>query len=284
MKLSNRIEQVTPSSTLAISAKAKELNEQGYDVIGLGVGEPDFNTPDYINTAAKQAIEDGHTKYTPSGGIKELKEAIADKFQKDNHLTYTTEEIIVTAGAKFSFYELFQVLLDEGDEVIVPTPYWVSYPEHVKLAGGNPVLVDGKEENDFKITKEQLKKAITPKTKALIINSPSNPTGMMYSEEELALLGEVCVEHDVLILSDEIYEKLIYVDTPHVSIAALSESLKKQTVVINGVSKSHAMTGWRIGYAAGPKDIIQAMTKLASQSTSNPASISQYAAVEAYQN
>lgn len=284
MKLSNRIEQVTPSSTLAISAKAKELNEQGYDVIGLGVGEPDFNTPDYINTAAKQAIDDGHTKYTPSGGIKELKEAIADKFQKDNHLTYTTEEIIVTAGAKFSFYELFQVLLDEGDEVIVPTPYWVSYPEHVKLAGGNPVLVDGKEENDFKITKEQLKEAITPKTKALIINSPSNPTGMMYSEEELALLGEVCVEHDVLILSDEIYEKLIYVDTPHVSIAALSESLKKQTVVINGVSKSHAMTGWRIGYAAGPKDIIQAMTKLASQSTSNPASVSQYAAVEAYQN
>ncbi|HLR54728.1 MAG TPA: pyridoxal phosphate-dependent aminotransferase [Pseudogracilibacillus sp.] len=284
MKLSSRIEKVTPSSTLAISAKAKELNEQGYDVIGLGVGEPDFNTPTYINTAAKQAIDDGYTKYTPSGGIKELKEAIAAKFQEDNDLTYTTEEIIVTAGAKFSFYELFQVLLDEGDEVIVPTPYWVSYPEHVKLAGGTPVLVEGKEENDFKITKEQLADAITPDTKAVIINSPSNPTGMMYSKEELALLGEVCLERDILILSDEIYEKLIYVDNPHVSIASISEALKKQTVVINGVSKSHAMTGWRIGYAAGPKEIIQAMTKLASQSTSNPTSIAQYAAVEAYQN
>lgn len=284
MELSRRVKALTPSSTLAISAKAKEYNRKGYDVIGLGVGEPDFNTPDYITTAGKKAMDEGHTKYTASGGIPELKEAVTKKFQRDNNLSYTTDEVIITAGAKFAFYELFQVLLDEGDEVIIPTPYWVSYPEHVKLAGGSPVLVEGMEENDFKITKEQLNKVITNRTKAIIINSPSNPTGMMYSEQELRELGEICLQHDILILSDEIYEKLIYVDEPHVSIASLSSELRKQTVVINGVSKSHAMTGWRIGYAAGPKEIIQAMTAHASQTTSNPSSISQYAAIEAYTN
>lgn len=284
MELAKRIQQVSPSPTLAISAKANELNEQGYEVISLSVGEPDFNTPTYVSDAGKQAIDEGYTKYTPSGGMNELKKAVANKLQRDNNLSYKTEEIIITAGAKFSFYELFQVLLDEGDEVIVPAPYWVSYPQHVKLAGGTPVFIDGKEENDFKITKEQLEQTITSKTKAVIINSPSNPTGMMYDEEELRSIGELCLEKNVLILSDEIYEKLVYVDNPHVSIASLSEKLKQQTVVINGVSKSHAMTGWRIGYAAGPKELIQAMTTLASQSTSNPTSISQYAAVEAYQN
>lgn len=284
MELSRRVKALTPSSTLAISAKAKEYNRKGYDVIGLGVGEPDFNTPDYITTAGKKAMDEGHTKYTASGGIPELKEAVTEKFQHDNNLSYTTDEVIITAGAKFAFYELFQVLLDEGDEVIIPTPYWVSYPEHVKLAGGSPVFVEGMEENDFKITKEQLNKVITKQTKAIIINSPSNPTGMMYSEQELRELGEICLQHDILILSDEIYEKLIYVEEPHVSIASLSSELKKQTVVINGVSKSHAMTGWRIGYAAGPKEIIQAMTAHASQTTSNPSSISQYAALEAYTN
>lgn len=284
MELSRRVKALTPSSTLAISAKAKEYNRKGYDVIGLGVGEPDFNTPDYITAAGKKAMDEGHTKYTASGGIPELKEAVIKKFQRDNNLSYTTDEVIITAGAKFAFYELFQVLLDEGDEVIIPTPYWVSYPEHVKLAGGSPVLVEGMEENDFKITKEQLNKVITNRTKAIIINSPSNPTGMMYSEQELRELGEICLQHDILILSDEIYEKLIYVDEPHVSIASLSSELKKQTIVINGVSKSHAMTGWRIGYAAGPKEIIQAMTAHASQTTSNPSSISQYAALEAYTN
>ncbi|HLR23368.1 MAG TPA: pyridoxal phosphate-dependent aminotransferase [Pseudogracilibacillus sp.] len=284
MELSRRVKALTPSSTLAISAKAKEYNRKGYDVIGLGVGEPDFNTPDYITTAGKKAMDEGHTKYTASGGIPELKEAVTEKFQHDNNLSYTTDEVIITAGAKFAFYELFQVLLDEGDEVIIPTPYWVSYPEHVKLAGGSPVFVEGMEENDFKITKEQLNKVITKQTKAIIINSPSNPTGMMYSEQELRELGEICLQHDILILSDEIYEKLIYVEEPHVSIASLSSELKNQTVVINGVSKSHAMTGWRIGYAAGPKEIIQAMTAHASQTTSNPSSISQYAAIEAYTN
>jgi len=284
MELSRRVKALTPSSTLAISAKAKEYNRKGYDVIGLGVGEPDFNTPDYITTAGKKAMDEGHTKYTASGGIPELKEAVTEKFQHDNNLSYTTDEVIITAGAKFAFYELFQVLLDEGDEVIIPTPYWVSYPEHVKLAGGSPVFVEGMEENDFKITKEQLNKVITKQTKAIIINSPSNPTGMMYSEQELRELGEICLQHDILILSDEIYEKLIYVEEPHVSIASLSSELKNQTVVINGVSKSHAMTGWRIGYAAGPKEIIQAMTAHASQTTSNPSSISQYAALEAYTN
>lgn len=284
MELSKRVKALTPSSTLAISAKAKEYNRKGYDVIGLGVGEPDFNTPEYITTAAKKAMDAGHTKYTASGGIPELKEAVTKKFRQDNGLEYTPEEVIINAGAKFAFYELFQVLLDEGDEVVIPTPYWVSYPEHVKLAGGTPVFVEGMEKNDFKMTKGQLESVITDQTKVLIINSPSNPTGMMYSEQELREIGEVCLQHDILILSDEIYEKLIYVDAPHVSIASLSNDLKKQTVVINGVSKSHAMTGWRIGYAAGPREIIQAMTTHASQTTSNPASISQYAALEAYSN
>lgn len=284
MKLSKRVQSLTPSSTLAISAKAKELKDAGHDVIGLGVGEPDFNTPAYINEAAKKAIDDGFTKYTPSGGINELKTAIANKFKKDNDLNYDNQQIIVTTGAKYALYALFQAILDDGDEVIIPTPYWVSYPEHVKLAGGEPVYVEGLEKNDFKITKEQLENAVTEKTKALIINSPSNPTGMMYTKDELAALGEVCIKHDIVIISDEIYEKLIYSGDPHISIAQLSEALKEQTVIINGVSKSHAMTGWRIGYAAGPTAIIKAMTNHASHATSNPTSIAQYAALEAYTN
>jgi len=284
MTLSKRVKQLSPSSTLAISAKAKQLRDEGHDVIGLGVGEPDFNTPDYINDAAKKAIDDGFTKYTPSGGIPELKRAIVKKFKEDNDLSYTVNEVIVTTGAKYSLYALFQAVIDEGDEIIIPTPYWVSYPEHVKLAGGKPVYVEGLEENDFKITKEQLEQVITDKTKAIVINSPSNPTGMMYSKEELEAIGNVCLEHNILIVSDEIYEKLIYTDEPHVSIASISDELKKQTVIINGVSKSHAMTGWRIGYAVGPEKIIQAMTNHASHATSNPTSIAQYAALEAYEN
>lgn len=284
MKLSDRVLSLTPSSTLAINAKAQELKREGYDVIGLGVGEPDFNTPDYIIDAAKKALDDGHTKYTPSAGIPELKEAIINKFKRENHLDYELNEIIVTTGAKYALYALFQVILDEGDEVIIPTPYWVSYVEHVKLAGGKPVFVEGLEENDFKITKEQLENAINEKTKAVIINSPSNPTGMIYSKEELESLGEVCTKHGIFIVSDEIYEKLIYGDDQHVSIASLSDELKQQTIIINGVSKSHAMTGWRIGYAAGPVEVIEAMTSLASHATSNPTSIAQYAALEAYQN
>src|SRR5699024_6909147 len=284
MKLSKRVAELTPSSTLAISAKAKELKDEGHDVIGLGVGEPDFNTPDYIIQAAKDAMDSGYTKYTPSGGILPLKEAIVEKLKNDHNLEYETSNIIVTTGAKYALFGLFQSIIDEGDEVIVPTPYWVSYPEHVKLAGGTPVFVEGLEENEFKITKEQLEASITDKTKALIINSPSNPTGMMYSKNELLALGEVCIKHNIMIVSDEIYESLVYTDDKHVSIAELSQELKNQTVVINGVSKSHAMTGWRIGYAAGPLSIIKAMTNHASHATSNPTSIAQYAALEAYEN
>ncbi|ADU94556.1 pyridoxal phosphate-dependent aminotransferase [Geobacillus sp. Y412MC52] len=282
MKLAKRVASLTPSATLAITAKAKELKAAGYDVIGLGAGEPDFNTPQHIIAAAIKAMNEGHTKYTPSGGLPALKEEIIKKFARDQGLSYEPAEIIVCVGAKHALYTLFQVLLDEGDEVIIPTPYWVSYPEQVKLAGGVPVYVEGLEENDFKMTPDQLKQAITPKTKAVIINSPSNPTGMIYTAEELKALGEVCLAHGVLIVSDEIYEKLIYGGAKHVSIAELSPELKEQTIIINGVSKSHSMTGWRIGYAAGPKDIIQAMTDLASHSTSNPTSIAQYAAIAAY--
>lgn len=284
MQLSKRVQKIAPSPTLAIAAKSKELKEAGHDVIGLGVGEPDFNTPDYIIQAAKAAMDEGMTKYTPSGGILPLKQAISKKMKEDHGLTYGPNEIIVTTGAKYALYALFQSIVNEGDEVIIPTPFWVSYPEHVKLAGGVPVYVTGHEENDFKITKEQLEASITPKTKALIINSPSNPTGMMYTKEELAALGEVCLAHNLYIVADEIYERLIYSEDKHISIAELSPDLKAQTIIINGLSKSHAMTGWRIGYATGPEDVIQAMTNHASHATSNPTSIAQYAALAAYDN
>lgn len=282
MKLAKRVSALTPSTTLAITAKAKELKAAGHDVIGLGAGEPDFNTPQHIIDAAVRSMNEGHTKYTPSGGLAELKNSIAEKFKRDQNIEYKPSQIIVCTGAKHALYTLFQVILDEEDEVIIPTPYWVSYPEQVKLAGGKPVYVEGLEENHFKISPEQLKNAITEKTKAIVINSPSNPTGVMYTEEELSALGEVCLEHDILIVSDEIYEKLTYGGKKHVSIAQLSDRLKEQTVIINGVSKSHSMTGWRIGYAAGSEDIIKAMTNLASHSTSNPTSIAQYGAIAAY--
>lgn len=282
MKLAKRVSALTPSSTLAITAKAKELKAAGHDVIGLGAGEPDFNTPQHILEAAVTAMNDGQTKYTPAGGLAPLKEAVIEKFKRDQGLTYSPSEIIVCTGAKHALYTLFQVLLDEGDEVIIPTPYWVSYPEQVKLAEGTPVYVEGSENNEFKITPAQLESVITNKTKAVILNSPSNPTGMIYTREELEAIGEVCLKHNVLIVSDEIYEKLVYDGAEHVSIAELSPALKEQTIIINGVSKSHSMTGWRIGYAAGNETIIKAMTNLASHSTSNPTSIAQYATIAAY--
>ncbi|WP_026673081.1 pyridoxal phosphate-dependent aminotransferase [Alkalihalobacterium bogoriense] len=282
MKLAKRVSTLTPSSTLAITAKAKELKEEGHDVIGLGAGEPDFNTPQYIIDAAVRSMEEGHTKYTPSAGLPKLKQAIVGKFKEDQGITYKPSEIIVCSGAKHALYTLFQAILDEGDEVVIPTPYWVSYPEQVKLADGVPVYVEGKESNEFKVTPDQLRSVITEKTKAFILNSPSNPTGSMYSEEELRALGEVCVEKDVLIVSDEIYEKLVYGGETHLSIAQLSPQLKEQTIIINGVSKSHSMTGWRIGYAAGSEKIIKAMTNLASHSTSNPTSNAQYGTIAAY--
>ncbi|TSB46950.1 pyridoxal phosphate-dependent aminotransferase [Alkalicoccobacillus porphyridii] len=282
MKLAKRVAALTPSSTLAITAKAKELKAAGHDVIGLGAGEPDFNTPQYIIDAAVQSMEAGHTKYTPAAGLPALKEAIIGKLTKDQDVTYMPSEIFVGTGAKHVLYTLFQALLDEGDEVIIPTPYWVSYPEQVKLAMGTPVYVTGHEESGFKLTPDQLEAAITKRTKALIINSPSNPTGVMYSPDELKALGEVAINYNVLIVSDEIYEKLIYGDSTHTSIAQLSPELKKQTFLINGVSKSHSMTGWRIGYAAGDESLIKAMTNLASHSTSNPTTSAQYGAIAAY--
>lgn len=284
MSLSERVKTLTPSSTLAISALATELKNQGHDVIGLGVGEPDFNTPDYIIDAAKTAMDEGKTKYTASGGIPELKKAIAKKLKLDNDLEYSTDEIIVTSGAKHGLYALFQTILNPEDEVIIPGPYWVSYPEQVKLAGGKPIIIETVENNHFKVTPEQLEAVITDKTKAIIINSPSNPTGMMYDKEELEKIGEICLKYDILIISDEIYEKLIYTDEEHISMAQISDALKALTIVINGVSKTYAMTGWRIGFASGPKEIIKAMTSHASQSTSNPTSIAQYAALAAYES
>lgn len=280
--LANRVKTLTPSSTLAITAKAKELKEQGIDVIGLGAGEPDFNTPENILDAAKQSMDAGLTKYTPSGGLPALKKAIIDKLARDNNLTYKANEIIVGVGAKHVLYTLFQVILNEGDEVIIPIPYWVSYPEQVKLAGGVPVYVEGTQEQDFKITPQQFRDAITEKTKAVIINSPSNPSGMIYSKEELAALAQVAQEKDLIIVSDEIYEKLVYNGVEHYSIAQVSDAIKARTIVVNGVAKSHSMTGWRIGYAAGDAEIINAMTDLASHSTSNPTTTAQYATIEAY--
>ncbi|MBN8207950.1 pyridoxal phosphate-dependent aminotransferase [Bacillus sp. NTK071] len=283
MNLSKRVAALTPSATLEITAKAKALKAEGHDVIALGAGEPDFNTPSHILEAAKKAMDEGLTKYTPAGGIVPLKESIISKFEQDQNLSYNPEEIIVCTGAKHALYTLFQVILDEGDEVIIPTPYWVSYPEQVKLAGGHPVYVEGKEDQSFKVTVDQLEKAVSTRTKAVIINSPSNPTGSIYTPEELKEIGAFCLKHDIMIVSDEIYEKLVYDGAEHTSIAQLSDELKQQTIIINGVSKSHSMTGWRIGYAAGRKEIIKAMTNLASHSTSNPTSISQYAALAAYE-
>ena len=280
--LANRVKTLTPSSTLAITAKAKELKEQGIDVIGLGAGEPDFNTPENILNAAKQSMDAGLTKYTPAGGLPALKKAIIDKLARDNNLTYKANEIIVGVGAKHVLYTLFQVILNEGDEVIIPIPFWVSYPEQVKLAGGVPVYVEGTQEQNFKITAQQLRNAITEKTKAVIINSPSNPSGMIYSKEELAELAQVAEEKDILIVSDEIYEKLVYNGIEHYSIAEVSDAVKARTIVVNGVAKSHSMTGWRIGYAAGDATIIKAMTDLASHSTSNATTTAQYATIEAY--
>lgn len=281
-QLANRVHTLTPSTTLAITAKAKDLKEQGIDVIGLGAGEPDYNTPQNILDAALKSMNEGKTKYTPAGGLPALKKAVIDKLQRDQDLSYEPSEILVGIGAKHVLYTFFQVFLNELDEVIIPIPYWVSYPEQVKLAGGVPVYIEGTAKQQYKITAQQIKSAITDKTRAIILNSPSNPSGMIYSEAELQEIALVCKEANIWIISDEIYEKLIYGDSQHVSIAQVSDDAKERTIIINGVSKSHSMTGWRIGYAAGNKQIIKAMTDLASHSTSNPVTTSQYAAIEAY--
>ncbi|WP_026832723.1 pyridoxal phosphate-dependent aminotransferase [Exiguobacterium undae] len=279
--LSKRVQQLTPSTTLAITAKAKALREEGQDIIGLGAGEPDFNTPEFIIQAAFVAAEAGDTKYTPSGGTVALKDAIIEKTRRDLWLSYDRSEVMVASGAKHALSTLFQAILDPGDEVIVPAPYWVSYPEQIKLSDGVPVILETTEQSRFKVTRELLEQHITPKTKALILNSPSNPTGMVYTKEELEMVADVAMAHNLLVISDEIYEKLLYNGVTHLSIATLP-NMRERTIIVNGVSKSHAMTGWRIGYAIGPKDIISAMTNLASHSTSNPTSIAQAASVVAY--
>lgn len=282
MIFSSKAERISPSITLAIDAKAKKMASEGIDVIGFGAGEPDFNTPENIQGAAIEAIKEGRTKYTAASGIKELKDAIANKFKVDNDLTYTPSQIIVSTGAKQCLASAFQAILNPGDEVIIPVPYWVSYPELVQLADGVPVFVETSEENSFKYTIEGLKNAVTSKTKAILINSPNNPTGTVYTKEELETLAEFSRENDLIIISDEIYEKLIYGDEKHISIAALSEDAYNRTIVINGMSKSYAMTGWRIGYAAaGNEKIIKLMSNIQSHVTSNPNSIAQYASVEA---
>ena len=281
MRLSKKTYSVKPSPTLAIDAKAKSLKASGVDVISFGVGEPDFDTPENIKEAAIKAIRSGFTKYTPVGGTDELKTAIIEKLKKDNGLIYEKNEIIVSCGAKHCLYNIAEALYDAGDEVILPAPYWVSYPDQIVLNGAVPVIVKTDEGNAFKITPEILKANLSKKTKALILNSPSNPTGLAYDRKSLEAIAEIAVKHDFYIISDEIYEKLIYDGFEHVSIASLGDEIKQRTIVVNGISKSYAMTGWRIGFAAGPKDIINAMTNIQSQSTSNPASISQKAAVEA---
>lgn len=282
MKLSKRMETLEPSVTLMASAKAKELKSQGVDVLSVTLGEPDFPTPKHIQKAAIEAIESGKASfYTPTSGIPELRQAIISYIKDFYGLTYDISQTLVTDGAKFALYALFQALLDEGDEVIIPTPYWVSYGEQVKLADGTPVFVQAKDENQFKVTVEQLEAARTENSKAVIINSPSNPTGMIYTYEELKEIGEWAVAHDLLIIADDIYGRLVYGDNQFTPIATISEEIRKQTLIINGVSKSYSMTGWRIGFAVGDKDLIKAMTDIASQATSNPTAVSQYAAVEA---
>jgi aspartate aminotransferase len=281
VKLAARISTIKPSPTLAITAKANAMTAEGRHVISFGAGEPDFDTPDHIKMAAVKAIEEGFTKYTPVDGICELKDAIISKLSRDNQLVYNRSEIVVSCGAKHTLYNLTQVLFQEGDEVIIPSPYWVSYLDMVLLSGARPVILKTGEAEGFKILPKQLEAAVTRNTKAIIMNSPSNPTGAVYTARELAALAEVISGREMLVISDDIYEKIIYDDRPFTNIASLSEELRHRTVVVNGISKAYSMTGWRIGYAAGPEEIIQAVTKLQSQNTSNPTSISQWAAVEA---
>jgi len=279
--LSSRARGLKPSPTLAINAKAKSMQAQGIKVVSFGAGEPDFDTPENIKRAAIKAIQEGFTKYTAVGGIDELKDAIIQKLKRDNQLTYKRSEVLVSCGGKHSFYNLAQALFDQGDEVIIPAPYWVSYPPMVLLAGAAPVIIGTREEDNFKITPEGLKRAITPKTKALVLNSPSNPTGSAYTKKDLERIAEIAISSNFFVISDEIYEKIVYEGFEFRSIASLGEEIRKRTIIVHGVAKTYAMTGWRIGYTAGPEEIISAMNNIQSQSTSNPTSISQKASVEA---
>ena len=281
LNINRRVRDVLGSTTLAITAKANELKAQGKDVVNFGAGEPDFDTPDSIKKAGIQAIEKGKTKYTPSIGTVELRKAIAEKFQRDNKLSYKPSQIVVSCGAKHSIFNIIQVLADQGEEVIIPAPYWVSYPEMVKIAGATSRIVPTTKQTGFKITADQLKKTINENTKILILNSPSNPTGMLYSKEELKPIAELCVKHNIYVISDEIYEKLIYDTNEFTSIAALGKEIYDLTITVNGVSKAYAMTGWRIGYCAGQEGIMEYIKKFQDHTTSNPTSISQEAALQA---
>ncbi len=281
MKLSKRVLNMSPSPTMAITSKAKELRAKGIDVIGFGAGEPDFDTPEHIKEAAKEAIDMGFTKYTPPAGIPELRRAVADKLREENGIEYEPEEVVITDGAKQALFNLMLSVIEEGDEVIIPAPYWVTYPEQVKFAGGKPVFVETKEVKHFTLTLEDIEPAVSEKTKMLILCSPNNPTGAVIPKEELERIGKFCAERGILIASDECYEKLTYDGVKHVSIASISEEIKSVTVTINALSKAFSMTGWRVGYAAGPKEIIDAMIKINSQSISNVNSIAQKAAVAA---
>lgn len=278
--LSKKAMSIKPSVTLEITAKANDMKSKGIDVIGFGAGEPDFNTPKNIQEAGIKAIESGNTRYTSTPGIMELKKAACEKFKRDNNLDYRPSNILVSSGAKHSLYNALSAILNPGDEVIVPNPFWVSYPQLVKLADGIPVTVETSEENDFKYKLEDLEKALTEKTKAIFINTPSNPTGTVYSREELEAIADWAVKNEIFVISDEIYEKLIYDNEKHVSIASFNDKIKDLTIVINGMSKAYAMTGWRIGIAAAHEDLIKVMTNVQSHTTSNASSISQYASVE----
>lgn len=278
MEVSKLAQGIAPSSTLAITAKANALKEEGIDVVGFGAGEPDFDTPQYIKDAAIQAIQQGFTKYTAADGIMSLRKAIAHKLEKENHVHYEPAQIVVSNGAKHSLVNSFMAILNPGDEVLIPIPYWLSYPEMVKMAGGNPVFINTTKQQGYKLTPELLTQAITDRTKAIIINSPSNPTGVVYTREELKALAECAVAHDLWIVSDEIYEYLVYGEATHTCIASLSEEIYNHTITINGLSKSHAMTGWRIGYIAAPLTVARAAANIQSHATSNPNSMAQKAA------
>jgi aspartate aminotransferase len=281
MKLAERMAQIRPSPTLTINAKAKALRAAGVDVISFGVGEPDFDTPVHIRQAAADAMEEGFTRYTAVGGIDELKDAIIEEFDDGYGLSYGREEVVVSCGAKHSLYNLAQVLFDPGDEVLIPAPYWVSYPDIVRLADGIPVIVPTQEEEQFKLRPETLERAITEKSKGLILNSPSNPTGSTYTREELEKLAPIILKHRLMVISDDIYYRILFGDQSWVGLAMLGEDLKRQTIIVNGVSKTYAMTGWRIGYLAAPAEVAAAVTRVQSQSTSNPTSIAQKAALAA---
>ena len=281
LSLSKKAQAVKPSSTLGITAKVKELKAEGVDVVGFGAGEPDFNTPENICDAAIAAIKEGFTKYTPASGTNELKKAVCKKFEEFNRLHYEPAQIVISNGGKHSLSNIFDAILNQGDEVIIPGPYWLSYPEMVKLSDGIPVIVYGTKENEYKVTADQIEQAVTAKTKALVLNSPNNPTGMIYTKSELQKIADLAVKYDFYVVSDEMYEYLIYGDEKHISIASLGEEIYKRTLTCSGLSKSYAMTGWRIGYVGAPLQIAKLMGAIQSHATSNPNSIAQKAAYEA---